>query len=96
MEQLLLKHYTIQKDKGWIKPETTVDQFMEKISEEYSEVGNAYCDDVMSSQTPSNEFNQELFDLVMVVFHYFQHYGVDFRDELLKNIAIQETRIKKI
>ena len=95
MEKLLLKHYELIKARGLITPETKVHHFMEKLDQEILEVAWMYCDDLFMECSPSNEFNQELVDLVMVVFNYFQHYSVDFREELIKNIKIQETRVKK-
>lgn len=94
MKDLLLKHYNLIKQRNLITPKTNVDDFMWKLEVEFNEVKNAHLDDVWAARSPSNEFNQELIDLVMVAFHYFQHYGVDFRDELNKNILIQENRVK--
>ncbi len=69
---------------------------MMKLYEEHQEVTNVYADDIKYESTPSSEFFHELTDLILVGIHCMQHYGISFKDELLKNIAIQENRVKNV
>lgn len=93
MKTLLLNHYKLIKRRGLITPETPLSAFMDKMDEEYGEFWNAYADDIKADQDPSSEFIQEGVDLVMVILNLFQHYGVDFEEELKKNIHVQEGRV---
>lgn len=96
MKLLFLNHYKLIQKRGFIHPDTRLDAFMLKLDEEYIEVTNAYADDCIEHKLPSNELVQEMTDLVMVVMNCFQHFGIDFEDELKKNIRIQEGRVKNI
>jgi len=93
MKHLIKGHYKLIKARGLIVPETTLDQFMNKMEEEYYEVMNAYADDMVDRKTPSPDLIYEMTDLVMVVMNCFQHYGVDFKEQLLKNVAVQKQRV---
>lgn len=93
MKTLLLNHYKLIKKRGLIHPGTNVDDFMDKIKEEYYELWNAYAEDVDSVTIPSDDFMHEATDLVMVILNMMQHYNIDFQDQLKKNIKIQEGRI---
>ena len=95
MKDLLLKHYELIKKRGLITPETTADQFLLKMEEEWLEVLSAYADDLTAGCSPSSDYIHECTDLVMTIMNMFQHYGIDFKDELIKNIAIQKNRIKQ-
>lgn len=93
MKHLLLRHYELIKRRGLITPETTIHHFIDKIEEEFYEVRNAYADDYAQSIEPSDRFWHEGMDLIMTIANAMQHYGVDFEEELKKNIKIQEGRI---
>lgn len=93
MKTDLLNHYKLIKLRGLISPDTPMTAFMDKLNEEYEELWNAYADDIRDNTCPSNAFIQEGVDLVMVVLNMFQHYGIDFEEELKKNIKTQESRI---
>jgi NTP pyrophosphatase (non-canonical NTP hydrolase) len=56
-------------------------------------VGNAYADDCLDGKLPSSDLVYEMTDLVMVVLNCFQHYGIDFEEQLRINIKRNENRI---
>ncbi len=93
MKNLIHLHFLAIKNRGLISPETTLDQFLMKLEEEYTEVQNAYADDCVNQKLPSSDLIYEMTDLVMVVLNCFQHYGVDFEEQLRINIKRQEQRI---
>lgn len=95
-DQLIQKHYDLIRERGLIHPETSIDDFVRKMEEEYLEVLEAYADDIKAGGSPSGDFFNECTDLVMVIFHMMNHYGIDFRQQLRKNIEIQRTRVAKI
>lgn len=97
MKNLLHNHYLLTQKRGLITPETTFDQFVAKIDEEYLELCNEYSDIARDGfSVPSQSFINECTDLVMVVMNMFQHYDVDFEDQLKANIKVQESRVKQI
>ena len=93
MKNLLHNHYALIKKRGLITDKTTLGEFMKKMSEEYHEAYESWADDCFWAIVPSDSFIYECTDLVMVVMNMFQHYGIDFEDELKKNIKKQESRI---
>jgi len=94
MKNLLHNHYVLIQKRGLISNETTLHDFMDKLEEEYLEVMNAYADLVSIGQSrPDANLKAELTDLVMVVMNCFERLGIDFRDELKRNIQVQEGRI---
>lgn len=86
MKTLLIQHYEAIKNRGLISPETTLDQFIAKLEEEYSEVISQYADDCNEHKLPSSDLVYEMTDLVMVVLNCFQHYGIDIKEQLRINI----------
>lgn len=92
MKRLLKKHYNLIVKRGLIKDSTTLRDFDRKITEEYHEVYEAFTS-LIGSDKPDQRCLHECTDLVMTVLNMFQFYGIDFEDELRKNIRIQEGRI---
>ena len=93
MKNLLKLHYIAIKKRGLISSKTFFYQFMEKLEEEYIEVGKAYTNDRVEGKLPSNDLIYEMTDLVMVVLNCFQHYDIDFEEQLRINLNKQESRI---
>lgn len=86
-------HYEAIRARGLISYDTNIHDFMDKLNEEYYEVRSEYAQMNLEENTiPTSEMIQESIDLVMVVVNMFQHYGIDFKKELNKNISIQENR----
>lgn len=93
MKQLLIQHYEAIKQRGLISENTTLDQFIIKLNEEFLEVFNAYTDDCLENTIPSDSLIYEMTDLVMVVLNCFQHFGIDFEEQLRINLKKQNHRI---
>ena len=93
MKNLLRLHYIAIKKRGLISAETTLDQFLMKLEEEYIEVQNAYADDCNEHRIPSSDLIYEMTDMIMVALNCFQHYGIDFEKQLRINLKRQEQRI---
>jgi NTP pyrophosphatase (non-canonical NTP hydrolase) len=89
MIKLIKRHYQAIVNRGLITDKTTVFEFSAKIQEEASELS---VELLKFSKFKPNNYKQESIDLVMTVFNMLQHYGVDIKKELLKNIEIQEKR----
>ena len=93
MKKLIQDHYDLIRQRGLITDHTTFDEFINKITEEYQELIDAYIDDVFVNESPSDNTIHEITDLVMVCLHCLNHFGVDFEDELKKNIEVQRKRV---
>ena len=85
MENLIKYHYELITHRGLITPDTTIQEFIDKITEEYTELLESFDGEDFSKQ--------EAVDLVMVCLHLLRHQGVDIEDQIKKNIKIQERRI---
>jgi acyl carrier protein len=93
MKPLLTEHYEAIKARGLIHPGTSIHDFISKLEEEYYEFRSEYAQmNLEDITTPSKEMIQESVDLVMVIMDMFQHYGIDFKEELSENIKRQQSR----
>ena len=93
MKTLIKRHQAATWERGQITPQTTTGDFIAKMDEEYTEVMNAYADDVKADTIPSSEFIHECIDLAAVITNMLTFYGVDFVKEFRKNVEYQESRI---
>lgn len=93
MKDLLLRHYIAIKQRGLISSDTSLDQFMDKLEEEYIELRSEYANYFDEQRNPDGDFIHEAIDVVMVILNMLQHYDVDFIDELKHNVKYQESRI---
>jgi len=91
MEKLIKRHYQAIKDRGLITKETKFIDFSNKINEEKGELSTEL---LKLLKGKPNNYKQESIDLVMVVLNMLQYNGVDIKAELLKNIEVQEKRVK--
>lgn len=98
MKNLTKRHYEAVKSRGFILKGTTAHDFIDKLSEEYYEVRNAYADmlsdqlDGKAEDVLTPEFISESVDLAAVVVNMLTHYGYDFETEFRKNVELQESR----
>ena len=94
MNDLIKRHYEATKKRDLITDDTPLDDFLQKISEEYSELGLEFCDIVMSHDKEIGEsFVHEAVDLVATTINMLTHFGFDFMAEYRKNVEHQESRI---
>ena len=92
MKELLLRHYIATSKRGLISHNTTLGEFMKKISEEYHELYGEWVEDIWNID-PTPEFIHESIDLVAVILNMLKHYDIDFIEEYRKNVEHQESRI---
>ena len=96
MKNLIRRHQVACWERGVIRPETTVTDFLEKIDEEMDELNAAYILNKIDPDSVvifSPEMAHEAVDLCAVVINMLTFYGVDFVDEFLKNVEYQESRV---
>lgn len=93
MKGLIKQHYKLICERGLIDQNTTVEAFLSKISEEFSEVLQYYIDDCHVGLGPSDNLIQEVIDLAMVCFNLVEHLEIDIEDEIMKNIKTQQRHI---
>ena len=92
MKDLIKRHHVATWERGMIRPETNLNDFMQKLTEEYHELYNefAFIDD--ERLIPDGDFAQEAMDMVAVIFNMLIHYGFDIREEFRHNVEHQESR----
>jgi len=88
MKELIKRHHAATWERGMITPETCLFDFMQKITEEYHELNNAYQEFSLSSETI-----HEAVDLCATIINMLKFYGYDFIQEYRKNVEHQENRI---
>ena len=88
MKKLFKRHYNACVKRGVITPNTSLIDFSNKIIEEFSEF--IYELDML----PVNieDMKQEAIDVIMVIINMLQHFDIDVKTELLKNVIVQEKR----
>ena len=96
MKPLLKNHYIIMKQRGLIHAETTIDQFIENLNVQYSEVLNCYADDINSHRTPSDDLVQEITELMLIITDLAQHYNLDLTEQIGKSNRRQENLISRL
>jgi len=96
MKILIKNHFLIQKRRGLISPDTTLDQFMTNLDMSYTELINAHADDIKANRSPSDDFMTELTSLMLVGFHLMQNSGVSFEEEVAKVNKRQEGMISRL
>lgn len=85
---LIKRHHVATWERGMIRPETSLHDFMDKIEEEFYEAKNAYKDFALS-----DELIHESVDLVATIINMLKFYNYDFIQEYRKNVEYQESRV---
>ena len=93
MKDLIKRHHVATWERGMIRPETHLPDFMAKLEEEYHELLEEYSLIDPEKLVPDGDFAQEAIDVVAVIFNMLIHYGYDIRDEFRYNVEHQESRI---
>jgi translation elongation factor EF-Tu-like GTPase len=96
MKDLIKENYEITKARGLINDNTTAFEFIEKLTEEYNELVDAYQDFIKNPNKETNNiFNLELIDIKQVIQAYFYHlFSYETMIELEKEkIEINRKRI---
>lgn len=85
MKPDIINHYQQTCKRGLITPITSIDDFMQNMDVQYSELLNAYADDIDLYQTPSDSLVKELVGLLLTITNTCQHFGVDLSEEIGKH-----------
>jgi uncharacterized protein YabN with tetrapyrrole methylase and pyrophosphatase domain len=80
MKKIIEFNYQSTVNRGLINEDTTIDEFINKIKEEESEMIDE------SYNVESDLFANELADLIMVCFNIARHYKIDIERHILNNI----------
>jgi len=91
MNDLIKQHFDAIKARGFINESTSLEAFMDKIDEEYSELLNAYADNW--NNVPDRAMIHEAIDLVAVIVNMLHFYRIDVAQAFRENIKYQESRI---
>ncbi len=86
ISEIARRNYAATVRRGLITPETTKDEFIDKMREETDELGIA----VLNSDKMNER--EELADIALVCFATAQHYGIDLIDEMRKKVEFNEKR----
>jgi len=89
MKELIKRHYDAIVRRGLINPDTSLDEFREKLREEIEEM---WLDDKYEDVVDGN-MAQEAMDVVGVIFNMLIHCGFDIEAEFKYNVEHQEARI---
>lgn len=80
MKKIIEFNYQSTVNRGLINEDTTINDFINKIKEEESEMIDE------SYNVESDLFANELADLIMVCFNIARHYKIDIERHILNNI----------
>lgn len=85
MKDLIEDSYSAIVNRGIINEQTSVQDFLDKLDEEASELKEYY-----------HTFNaldaQEIADVIIVCLNMSKHYGIDIEGEVIKKIQINKNR----
>lgn len=79
MKELIESNYQSIIKRGLIKPETSMQDFVNKLDEEVAEFKEFYE-------------AEELADIILVCLNLARHFNIDIEKELLKKIEINKNR----
>jgi len=83
MKKLINDNYDSIVKRGLITPQTTKDEFVDKLFEEV-----AVANEIHFTEYPQyDNFNEELADIILVCFNIAKHYDIDIETELKNKIA---------
>jgi len=92
MKKLIEDNYSSIVKRGLITPNTTKDQFVDKLFEEVAEFEEV-ANEIHFTEYPQHDnFNEELADVILVCFNIAKHYNIDIEEELKKKIAKNHQR----
>ena len=90
MQELIGDNYQSIVDRGFITPNTTLFEFLDKLDEEVEELNK----EALISKEWSN-LPEELADVILVCFNMAKHFDIDIEQELKNKIRINEYRAKQ-
>ena len=90
MQDIIITNYQSIVDRGFITPNTTLFEFLDKLEEEVEELTKEALRPKQSSNLP-----EELADVIMVCLNMAKHYNIDIEKEIKNKIKINEQRAIK-
>lgn len=93
MKALIKRHQAATWERGLIRPETGLNDFMDKLTEEYYELLSELNNLDEEKLIPDGDFAQEAVDMCAVIINMLTFYGFDFIAEFKYNVEYQESRI---
>ena len=91
MRKLVKRHQAATWERGLIRPETGLNDFMNKLTEEYYELCNELARLDGEKYIPDGDFAQEAVDMCAVIINMLTFYGFDFVAEFRYNVEHQES-----
>tara|TARA_Y100000310_G_C20410331_1_gene681639 strand:+ start:516 stop:791 length:276 start_codon:yes stop_codon:yes gene_type:complete len=86
MNQLIKDNYDSIVKRGFISPQTTVDDFLNKIDEEVLE----FKYEILNGS--DTRIREELADVILVCLNIAKHYNIDIEKEMKNKIGINYQR----
>ena len=90
MQDIISTNYQSIVDRGFITPNTTLFEFLDKLDEEVKELNK----EALISKEWSN-LPEELADVILVCLNMAKHFDIDIEQELKNKIRINEYRAKQ-
>jgi len=88
MKEIIEANYKSIVDRGLIAPSTNRIAFFCKLDEEITELKYA------SFHNKTENFKEELADVIMVCLNFAKHYDIDIEQEIKKKIEVNKQRAK--
>ena len=88
MKKLIDSNYEVTVNRGLIDPNTTHDEFLEKLREEVNE----YLEASRTYGVQSQQSSEELSDIILVCLNTAKHFGIDIEAELWRKVEINKQR----
>lgn len=89
MKNLIKRHHVATWERGRITPKTNIDDFIDKLNEEFYEFQHEY----FTETELTKEMIHEAVDICAVIINMLKHYNIDFVEEYRKNVEYQESRV---
>jgi len=89
MKDLINRNYASIVKRGYITPETTHEEFLDKLDEENDEVFKEY---MLVITNKKHNLGEELADVILTCLNWAHHFSIDIEKELHKKIEKNEKR----
>lgn len=89
MQDLIKRNYASIVKRGYITPQTTHEDFIDKLDEECDEVFKEF---MLVITDKKNNLGEELADVILTCLNYAHHFSIDIEKELHKKIEKNENR----
>ena len=94
MKELIERSYKAIRKRGLITDNTSIQEFIDKIQEEFDELKIEFEKGVFLG-VPNEPFYEELIDLITVGIMLLRHHNIDFENKFEKVVIKNEKRALK-